>query len=450
MKKLLNYFKKNRLPIPIGLGLLLAKIPYGRRPGIGKLYKKQHLAISEFPQLSKKAQKEYIYQQFMRVFTHAYNNIKFYQDLYKRHNIRLDDIRSFDDIEKLPIISKHDLAKYDIEDRSYSLDNRMIVNTGGSSGKSFAFYMDPQRYGNEWAHIHDMWSKHEFSPRDLKLSFDGRVKREKGKIVYDFARNSLLYDIYSDANVMAEQLLKIVRKYPIKYLHGYPSAIYEFALYCETNDQLLRVIKPTLRAAFLSSEYPSPHYRTKIEEVFNIPTQSFYGHTETCVLAVEKERFDYKVYQTYGYVESVNFEDGHHLIGTSYYNFASPLIRYDTSDLIEPIFDDCIDSFLVAFRIKEGRSGEFIVDKQNKKIPLTGLIYGRHHDLFNTCDHIQILQDKQGEAIILYVTKNDIDADQAQTLFDSRNVDIDFSFRRIKSPVLSSSGKANLMIKSVG
>src|SRR5690606_33898322 len=174
-------------------------------------------------------------QHFLKIFTHAYNNIKFYQQLYRKHNIKPEDIRSFEDIKKVPIITKQDLATYDIEDRSYPIANRLLVNTGGSSGKSFAFYMDPQRYGNEWAHIHDMWSRHGFKPSDLKLSFDGRVKKVSGKIVYDFARNSLLYDVYADPKILSPQLLEIVEKHPIKYLHGYPSAIFEFALYCETN-----------------------------------------------------------------------------------------------------------------------------------------------------------------------------------------------------------------------
>ena len=31
------------------------------------------------------------------------------------------------------------------------------------------------------------------------------------------------------------------------------------------------------------------------------------------------------------------------------------------------------------FAIKEGRSGDFIEDRNGKKIPLTALIFGRHH-----------------------------------------------------------------------
>lgn len=446
MSRLLNYLKTNRIDIPIWLGLLLNKIPYSKRPGLGKLYEQQAIAIKKFRALSEIDQQDYIYERFMKIFRHAHKNVKFYQDLYASHNITPDDIRTFDDIQKVPLVTKKDLVEYDIEDRSYIIDNRLMVNTGGSSGKSLAFYMDPGRYGNEWAHVHDMWAEYGYVPSDLKLSFDGRVKRNN-EIIYDFARNSLLFDIYADPKIICKQLLTIVKRYPIKYLHGYPSAIYEFALYCESDKKLLQTLRKQLKAAFLSSEYPSPHYRQKIEDVFQVPTQSFYGHTETCVMAVEREKFTYDPYQTYGYAEAINKDGKCHLVGTSYFNFASPLIRYDTSDLIEPL-EGFGSKILEKFTIKEGRSGEFILDKNDKKVSLTGLIYGRHHELFNVSEHIQVYQERLGKATIYYVSKQDIKQESASELFDSRHIEIDFDFKKIERPLLTASGKTNLLIKS--
>lgn len=446
MKKVLNYLKKNRLPIPICLGQLIAKIPYSKRPGLGKLYKEQSEVINDFCNYSISKQEEYIFEKFKKIFTHAFQNVKFYNDLYTKFKITPDDLKSFSDIQKVPIISKNDLLNWNLEERSFPIPNRLIVNTGGSSGKALSFYMDPGRYGNEWAHVHDMWSKFQFKPTDLKLSFDGRAK-ENNKIVYDFARNSLLYDIYADPKILAVQLKKIVANYPVKYLHGYPSAIYEFAIYCEKDVELLNLMRKNLIAAFLSSEYPSPHYRNKIEGVFGIKTQSFYGHTETCVLAVESEKFVYDTYQTYGYAEAVKNGDKYDLIGTSFFNFASPLIRYNTADLIEPLNEK--ESILSKFIIREGRSGEFILDKYGKKVLLTGLIYGRHHELFNVSEHIQVYQKQQGEATIFYVSKKDLNPEKASEYFNADGIDIDFYFIKIEKPYLTSSGKANLLIKNI-
>jgi phenylacetate-CoA ligase len=443
--KLLNYFKTNRIELPIWFGLFLNKIPYSKRPGISKLYRSQSILIKQFKTYTNEEKENYIVNQFMNIFTHAYHNINFYRDLYKEQGIEPGDIKTINDIKKIPVITKSDLKKYDLEDRSFNIKNRLLVNTGGSSGNPFSFYMDPLRYGNEWAHIHDMWSVYGYKPSDLKLVFGGRII-VNNKIIYDFARNSLLYDIYGDKNAQAEQLLKILRIYPIKYLHGYPSAIYEFALYCETNDILLFLLKKNLKAVFLSSESPSPHYRDKIENVFGIPTQSFYGHTETCVMAIEEEKNIYNTYQTYGFAEAIEYDKKFHLIGTSYFNYASPLIRYDTEDIIEPLNAD--ENILSKFRIAEGRIGEYILDKNKKKIPLTGLIFGRHHQLFNYSNHIQVFQNNPGEATILFVPNRDVELNEVYNLFNSENVDIVFNFKKIEKPILTKSGKFNLKVKS--
>ena len=55
------------------------------------------------------------------------------------------------------------------------------------------------------------------------------------------------------------------------------------------------------------------------------------------------------------------------------------------------------------FAIKEGRSGDFFEDRNGKKIPLTALIFGRHHKAFDLADYIQIGQSEPGKAT-LYIT----------------------------------------------
>jgi|SRR5690554_6930956 len=441
-KSILSLLKKSNSELPIWLGFELSKIPFKYRPGLGKLYQEQNENIKQFNALSIDQKQKRIYNRFYKVFEHAYTKIPFYSELYKKAGIKLEDINCFDKIKDIPIISKQDLIDTPLEERSYPIKGRFKVNTGGSSGKPLSFFMDPLRFGNEWAHIHNMWAQLGYTPQKLKLSFDGR-STVNDYIQYDLIRHSLRFDIYSDKTKNCQKLLSICRKYDVEFLHGYPSAISEFAIHCALYEpELLKRLKSTLKGAFLSSEYPSPHYRDTIEEIFNIPTQSFYGHTETCVMAVEEERFKYKVFQTYGYAESIEMGDTTDLVGTSFFNFASPLIRYNTEDSIKVI--DINNGVLNTFEIKEGRKGEFILDKNNVKISLTGLLFGRHHKLFDVSDHIQVSQTKQGLAKILYVSdKNHQDFD---SLFDSSNVQIDFSFERISKPILTKSGKINLLV----
>jgi phenylacetate-CoA ligase len=211
------------------------------------------------------------------------------------------------------------------------------------------------------------------------------------------------------------------------------------------------ILSQTIKAVFLNSEFPHPHFRNTIEAVFGAITLSWYGHTERCVLAHEKkERFLYFPMQSYGWVEGLTDTNGKsQLIGSSYYNFSSPFIRYNTGDLIENCHFGKA-GILRTFTINDGRSGEFILDKNHNRIPLTGLIFGRHHVLFDFTSFVQVKQLKPGFAIILYVCRagkklpwNRLVCD----LFDCTNVNIEFDFQEIQEPVMTNSGKLNILIK---
>src|SRR5690606_5998126 len=151
-------------------------------------------------------------------------------------------------------------------------------------------YIQPDSMGHEWAHIHTIWEKLNYKPSDLKIVFGGRS--DINDIVeYDVVRNHFAIDIYAPFDKICIKLKQVLRNHKIKYLHGYPSSIYDFALYCEKYDQeIVSILKKDLVGAFLGSEYPHKHYRDKIEDVFKIKTISWYGHTERAVLAYEKNK----------------------------------------------------------------------------------------------------------------------------------------------------------------
>lgn len=443
---IIKKLKNNNIRIPIWLGQLLSYIPHSYRPIVGKTYRLRLKEIDAFEKKAIEGQQKFIYQRMHDIVEYAINNIPFYKDYYSKQGFKLSDLKTFDDIQKIPVIDKHILLEYTLAERSNENAPKFIVNTGGSSGYTLNFYVQPSSIGNEWAHIHTMWSKIGFKPSNLKLYIAGRSKVRNG-VDYEFARHTLSLDMYIPFDKTAPRLIKILKKHPCFYLHGYPSVIAEFAEYCKTNPELLKILKSKLKGAFLSSEYPYPMYREPIEDIFGIRTQSFYGHTERCVMAYETEqKFRFIPFQTYGYAEAIANDESHFdLIGTSYYNYASPLIRYNTKDIIDN--PETEDGILKAFDIFEGRSGQFILDASSKKISLTGLIMGRHHKIFDCCSHIQVSQKEKGHATIYYVPKDGALIENADKLFDSSNVEIDFIFEKLEEPIRTVSGKVNLLVK---
>lgn len=442
---IIEKIKNNRFQLPIWLGTILAKIPFGLRPVVGRVYIKRSKEIRAFPTEQKR---EIIFNQVYSIVKYAIAQIPFYREFYAAEGFTLDMLNSFDDIKRIPIIDKSILSKYSIEERSNLSLHKFLVNTGGSTGNTLNLYVQPDAIGHEWAHIHNAWSHFGYKNDMLRIMFVGRNK-VMNVVDYDFARHALVVDIYKPFPDIALALKKYLVRYPAYFLHGYPSVIADFANYCQQEDpQLLSLLKKNLKAAFLSSEYPYAKYRDVIEFTFNIKTQSFYGHTERCIMAYENEcPYQFIPFQTYGYTEAIERGDGHYnLVGTSYYNFATPLIRYNTNDIIDnPIKEDGV---LTQFEIYEGREGQYIISKSGQKISLTALIMGRHHDLLDYVNHIQVSQIKDGLVAVLYVTKDSVMQLDALSLFDSSNVDVDFLFYKIDKPIRTVSGKINLLLPS--
>lgn len=440
------FLKNNLKHIPPSVGQLINRLPYDKRPGIGSIYSKRKLELRSIRSSSDTEKQDFVFKRMKHLVTYSYQNILFYKKFYDGRGFKPDMLISFADIKKIPIVTKSILNEFNIDARSAFIKGRYVVNTGGSSGTPFGFYIEPSSIGHEWAHMHVIWETLEYKPSDLKLVFNGRSDL-KDVVEYDAVRNHFAIDIYADYKVIAEKLKTILKKYKINYLHGYPSSIYDFSIFCKFEDPELReLLSKNLKGAFLGSEYPHKYYRDFIEEVFNIKTISWYGHTERSILAYEKKsHFIYEPFLSYGFTE-VQLEDDNNysLIGTSYYNFASPLIRYNTEDLVSD--PEVKNGIVESFKIVKGREGEFVSDKFGKKINLTGLIFGRHHLIFNHSKFIQVKQISDGHIEIHYVSQ-DISPKDAVKLFDMNNLNFKVDFIQKKMPTRTISGKINLLIK---
>lgn len=442
---ILYYAKKNLTKIPYPIGRIASLVPYGMRPGLSKIYKQRSKEIEYLDNLGINEKKRFVFLRVKNISIYAFTKIPFYRDLYRSHDVNPEKFKSFDDLKYLPVIKKSDLLSYGLELRSSCRDNRLLVNTGGSSGQPLDFHIEPSSIPHEWAHMHQIWKKLKFKQSDLKIVFGGRAN-VRNIVEYDSARHQLNLDIYAGWPVVANRLLEIFNRYKPKYLHGYPSSIFDFVIWLDINRHpLLPMLRKNIEGLFLGSEYPSPVLRHQVERLLGCKSVSWYGHTERSVLAYEREKYgNYYPFLSYGFSEAIENGEGSRLIGTSYYNHASPLIRYDTGDLIDATLND---GLLESFRIQNGRNGEFILDKVGNKIFLTGLIFGRHHKLFEYARYIQISQKHSGQAEVLVVPRDNMTPKEASELFDFSNVLLNFNFKIIDEPKRTPAGKVPLLVK---
>lgn len=375
---------------------------------------------------------------------YAQKNIKFYRDYYKEHCFDPQKIKTLEDFKLAPIVTKSIMQQHPLQERSSQHLALKKSNTGGTTGQPLAFYLERNAYAREWAHMHSIWAKLGYHYTDEKITIRGKnIGAQYYK--YNFNQNEFLINAYASLHDNLEACRELILKRNIKWIHGYPSSVFSFLHELENTDPtLFEILINKVNGVFLGSEYPAPKYRNYIEKHCGLRTISWYGHSEMAVLAPEREPGSgiYFPFQSYGFAEAIPEGDTHRLIATSTHNFASPFIRYDTGDLIDPTFKD---GLLESFRIKEGRNSESVIDMNARSISLTGLIFGRHHKAFEYSEHIQVRQSMAGK-IDIFITSKTKRTDWAD-LFDFSNAFFDITFSQIDTPIRTPAGKVQLLLR---
>lgn len=416
--------------VPYPIGRIMALVPFSWR--LGRTYGSLKSAIEV-------ENEKYAIDHFRTIFEYAREKFPCYRELYERAGVLDLKIETMADVKKVPRIDKQWTRAHFSE-----FKGAYRLNTGGSSGEPTAFWMDKDCWAREWAHMHTIWERLGYKYTDLKLAIRGK-NLGKRPFVYNPVHNEYIINTYLNVKDYAVDLKWLFAKRKVRWFHGYPSSIHQFILECEAafgKDGTSALFKD-VKGLLLSSEYPHPNLVAKFEE-YGLKWISWYGHSEMAVLAYgtieeannpNNQTIIYHPFVTYGFAE---VEDGH-LLGTSYHNFDMPLIRYDTGDLVEEVDG--------GFKIKEGRNGDFIEDKNGKKIPLTALIFGRHHKAFDVADYVQIGQREPGRAtLVVSGSKDALGGKPLSDLFDLTNVAIDFDMEIVDKPIRTAAGKLKLKV----
>lgn len=321
------------------------------------------------------------------------------------------------------------------------------LNTGGTSGQPLAFYVDKHAFAREWAHMHHIWRRLGYHPTDLKLTFRGK-NLGSAALRYNAVHNEILVNPYVPFDQTATAITEIAKH--IRFLHGYPSSIFEFVRRCSehssTRHEILYQLRQNLQGILYGSEFPVQTYRKFVEDALETPSISWYGHSEMCILAYEVAPNRYRPMHSYGFAETLpNEHGGESLIGTSYFNTETPFIRYETGDVVSALKSG---GFVEEFQITEGRAGDFVTDKHGQRISLTALIFGRHHSFFNAGQFVQVRQKAPGKMTLVIVPLNADEGQDHASQFDLANIAMDCDFEIRSEPVRTKAGKVPLLIRS--
>lgn len=398
---------------------------------------------------SEEEHKKFQLKQLLKIVDHAWKNIPGYRNHWEEGNFSPDKLKSLDDIWKIPYITK-EILRDKLEHFSYkNLRGLHKITTGGSTGIPFGFYQQRKNGLIELAFMHEIWAQ--FYP-SIKFNTPATILRGKrldGPIGYDPLNGLILssFDLIPD-NI--PKYILAIEKYKTPILRAYPSSLYVFATMVENMGYKIR---HKFESIFLGSEILYEFQHEQIKRVFDAPLVNWYGHGEKTVLAgycVHSKKFH--AYPQYGITEIISENNSESLpgesgeiVGTSFWNYATPFIRYRTKDYAKKGTDYC-DLCNKKYPLLDqiiGREHEFIVDKNKKLIALTGvsIVCGT----FSEIDQFRFFQDEIGTFKFKYIPKpgiNKVNTDFIKSsLFDKIGSNFNIFFEKVDYIERTSSGK---------
>ncbi len=404
----------------------------------GSGFEKELRKIIELGECSKQELMELKEQEFVNQFQNAFNNSKFYQNLYQSHGINIDSVKTLSDASKLPIIDKKTVKENSIEILTRCKLTVFKAYSSGTTGTPLQVYRDFSSTIKEYAYGHYFQQMHGYNLGDRVVSLRGTLDRNT--LSYVDKSNNVLYISSFHLNTnKVDEIYKLINDFQPKVIKAYPSSMHILAT------ELLKSGKElSIPIAFTSSEVLHGFQREIVERVLHTKIYDWYGNAEQTVAFGQFNDCMYREFPLYSHTE---FEDKH-LITTGFINKVFPLIRYKVDDVVQ--LAPSSNGICVVEKI-EGRDDDYVILKDGQKIGRLDLAFKQVNELLAA----QIIQEKVGEIIVNLIP------DKKFTKLDGKQIELNLRsllgpdclirFEQIETNQLirSKRGKFNLVVSQM-
>jgi len=276
-------------------------------------------------------------ERLRQLVNHAYYNTKYYHNVMKLRGLLPKDIKSYQDLKKLPVLKKQDILDNQLDFISSSSGKRDYIrsSTGGSTGDPLRFLLDKKTWSFTTANRIYSWGKFGYRLGNKYVAlgssslFPVNNRSIKHQIYYNLIGKVPLNAMNVSEDVLLSYL-KLVNNNDIKFIYGYASAIYLLAK-CAIKEQ---ITSSNIKGCFPTSEILLDKYRGAIESAFNCKVMDFYGAHDGGISAFEIEKGYYHV--GYNCILEIDKENNEintgKLLTTDLINHSFPFIRYEIGD----------------------------------------------------------------------------------------------------------------------
>jgi phenylacetate-CoA ligase len=367
---------------------------------------------------AKKLQNYQLYR-LRLLLRHAYDNTTFYKNLMDGSDFRPEQLKTLEDLKKLPIISKAEVqAAFPDRINAINQPSKSFLETAtsGSTGRQLIYNISKKAYGMINAAALRGWSWMEFELGDKYVKISQNHRKSRLKKIQDKMNRSQLVSMKYNEKGFAD-FIKIFNSYQPKILRSYPDPLVFISNYLkekETNLHIPEAINTT--GNILTSDARKlieSTFRTKIFDSYSCEgsTQLFECPTHCCYHASDE----------YAITEILN-EDGNEvntgergrLITTDLWNFATPFIRYDTQDYVVRGGECTCGRGLSTVSKIDGRDNDIL--KTPKGTFLIAQNFTTYFKYFSGIEQFQVVQEKEDELIFKFVINDRFTQDDADKI----------------------------------
>lgn len=306
---------------------------------------------------------------------HAYENVPFYRRKFDKARIKPDDVKSIEDLCKIPMTTKTELQVTPLSDtiaNNVDMNNCFKRVTSGSTGIPLTMIVDKKAQDFRLA----LWAR-AYAENGLRL----RDRLATIKDPFDFANSRRLLTRLNtirrrEISIFDDPVrqMSILEAFKPQVLKGYSSSLVMLADYFRTQEHSF---KP--RLIFAGAEILLETDRRTISSSFGCDVLDYYGSTEFGLLGWEcHSHMGYHINIDGTLVEFVNNEEvvapgeRGEIVCTSLINSAMPLIRYRSDDLGIPNKEPCsCGRSLPLMKTLEGRTDDFLTTLDGRIVPPT-------------------------------------------------------------------------------
>jgi len=275
-----------------------------------------------------------------KLVRHAARNVPYYRNIFREIGLNPSTFQGRSDMHKIPLLDKDTLREKRDEFIAENAAEYGINwdSTSGSTGTPLHFIIDNETKANklaavvrsyQWAGYYP-WKK-TFSIQSYKFKIPGSLFKH-----YSFV-NLWRFDSKLLKKDTALEIARMMDAIKPGMIIGYPFSVLMISQFAKEDDIILHPVRSIVTAGETLSE----KRRSLLEEAYRCKVFDFYSHHEDVAMISECSEHSMHIHEDFAYNEVVDGsgddasqEGVGELVGTGFYNYAMPLIRYRTGDTI--------------------------------------------------------------------------------------------------------------------